>query len=138
MLKPVLAAALVAFCAGPALADPLGVFGTYQLPDGDSHVRISDCGDGSPCGHVVWINPASVPEGETADTIEDAKGAKVMGLKLLHGFKRAAKDWRGGNIYDPRVGRTYQSRLKRRGDGTLEVKGCLGPICQTQIWAPTP
>ncbi|OYW82850.1 MAG: hypothetical protein B7Z22_13475 [Hyphomonas sp. 32-62-5] len=32
--------------------------------------------------------------------------------------------------------KTYDSRLKRLGDGTLEVKGCIGPVCQTQIWKP--
>ncbi len=137
MKRALFVTALFALVAGSAAADGFSVFGTYKLPDGDSHVRLTDCGDGTPCGHVVWLNPKSVPQGETAETVEDATGAKILGLKLLHSFKRSKTDWRGGKIYDPRNGQTYQSRLKRRTDGKLEVKGCVGPICQTQIWAPT-
>jgi uncharacterized protein (DUF2147 family) len=59
-------------------------------------------------------------------------------MKLLAGFKRRTQDWRGGTIYDPEHGKTYDSRLKRRANGDLEVKGCIGPICQTQVWKPVP
>jgi uncharacterized protein (DUF2147 family) len=139
-MKPgrALAASLVfgLIFADIAHADTLDVFGTFQPPDGNSKIEISDCGDGTPCGTVVWMRAAALPKGETPETVRDARGARIMGLKMLHGFARKAQDWRGGTIYDPENGKTYQSRLKRLADGNLEVKGCIGPICQTQIWKP--
>ena len=58
------------------------------------------------------------------------------GLTMLQGFENKSKGWAGGTIYDPKKGKTYASRLKRLDDGVLEVKGCIGPLCQTQQWAP--
>ena len=136
MKRTLAALAVVSILAGPALAEPFDVFGTFRTAAGTSHIRIADCGDGSPCGTVVWIDPKALPAGETPETIKDANGARLMGMKLISGFSRKANDWRGGTIYDPEAGKTYASRLKRLVNGHLEVKGCIGPICQTQIWTP--
>ena len=118
-----------------AFASPLNVFGTWVTEAGSSHIQIADCGDGTPCGTVVWIDQASLRPGDLAATVTDAKGNRVLGLKMLYGFKQKSSDWRSGTIYDPEAGKTYGSRLKQRSDGTLEVKGCIGPICQTQVWS---
>jgi uncharacterized protein (DUF2147 family) len=136
MKRLLIAAALASFTAGPAAADSFDVFGTYLLPKGDSHVKISDCGNGSPCGKIVWIKPEGLPPGKTPETVTNEKGDRIMGYPLLSGFDRKAKDWRGGKIYDPVESKTYDSRLRRLSNGDLEVKGCVGPICQTQIWKP--
>ncbi len=111
------------------------VFGVFVTPDGTSHIEISDCGDGSPCGRIVWIDPASLPEGETPDTVEGRNGKLLMGMRLIEGFERRKKDWRGGSIYDPENDKIYAARLKRLSGSELQLKGCIGPICQTQIWA---
>lgn len=136
MKRMILTAALASLIGGTASADPFDVFGKFRTQAGSSHIEIVDCGDKTPCGKVVWLDAKSLPAGETPETIKDAKGAKLMGMKLLHSFERKAKDWRGGKIYDPEEGKTYDSRLKRLTNGDLEVKGCIGPICQTQIWKP--
>ncbi len=136
MKRAVLAAFAASMLAGQAAADPLNVFGTFRTQAGSSHIEIFDCGDGSPCGRVVWLDAKALPAGETPETVRDAKGAKLLGMKLLHDFERKAKDWRGGRIYDPEAGRTYDARLKRLENGNLEVKGCVGPVCQSQVWTP--
>jgi uncharacterized protein (DUF2147 family) len=125
-----------ALAAGSACADPGDVFGTFATEGASSHVRIADCGDGSPCGTVVWIDPASLPAGKTPESVTDAEGQRILGLTMLQGFEKKSKGWAGGTIYDPKKGKTYASRLKRLDDGVLEVKGCIGPLCQTQQWAP--
>lgn len=120
-----------------ALADPFDVFGTFQTEAGNSRVEIADCGDGSPCGTVVWIDPDSLAAGMTPDALKTkSTGEPVLGLQMLSGFDKARGDWRGGTIYSPEADKTYGSRLKRLEDKTLEVKGCIGFICQTQIWTP--
>lgn len=114
------------------------VFGVFLTQAQTSTVTIEDCGDGSPCGRVSWIDPNAMAPGQTPKTAMTKAGEPVLGLLMLQGFDQRKRDWRGGTIYDPENDKTYASRLKRLGDGRLEVKGCVGPICQTQIWTEAP
>ncbi len=118
----------------PVAASSLDVFGIYWVEDRGSKVKIVDCGDGSPCGRVYWIDPASLKPGETPESVKAKTGESVLGLRILYGFEQKKQDWRGGKIYSPAVDKTYSSRLKRLKDGTLQVKGCIAFLCQTQIW----
>jgi len=81
----------------------------------------------------VW---ADAPEGALNDNHPDpARAAEpLIGSQMLWGFKAAKKGWKSGKIYNGENGKTYGSRLKRVDDDTLQVKGCVGPICQTQTW----
>lgn len=117
-----------------ANADSHNVFGLFATEDGGSHISIEDCGDGTPCGTVVWIDPSEIESGVAPEDLTTKSGKKVLGLLMLEGFSRQRSDWRGGTIYSPEADKTYAARLKRRDDGRLQVKGCVGPICQTQIW----
>ena len=126
--------ALASVVVGTAQANPHDVFGTFLTHKKTAHVEIADCGDGSPCGTVVWIDPAAISNGATPEEAVDAKGQKILGLTMLEGFQKKKSNWASGKIYDPEDGKTYGSRLKRLDDGTLQVKGCIGPLCQTQIW----
>ncbi|MCF6329629.1 MAG: DUF2147 domain-containing protein [Henriciella sp.] len=126
--------ALIFCSAGIAQAQGHDVFGTFATVGATSHVTITDCGDGSPCGTVSWIDPATLKPGQTPESVLTKAGDPVLGLLMLADFDKKKKDWRGGTIYDPEADKTYSSRLKRLDNGTLQVKGCIGPICQTQIW----
>lgn len=128
------AAALAASAALPAAADSHNVFGTFFTKDGTSRVTIEDCGNGSPCGRVSWIDPDVLDEGVTPDNVFTKGGDQIMGLLMLKGFERKKNDWRGGTIYDPENDKTYAARIKRLDGGNLQLKGCVGPICQTQVW----
>lgn len=55
-----LAFVLTGLAAASAEADPLDVFGQWRTDDGDAVIAISTCGEGAPCGTVVWINPQTV------------------------------------------------------------------------------
>lgn len=114
------------------------VLGVFLTQDQTSTVTIEDCGDGSPCGRVSWIDPTAMAPGETPESARTQAGEPVLGLLMLQGFEKRRKDWRGGTIYDPEADKSYSSRLKRLTDGRLQVKGCIGPICQTQVWKPAP
>ncbi|WP_084420200.1 DUF2147 domain-containing protein [Henriciella litoralis] len=120
----------------PAFATPAShdVFGTFYIEKGTSRITIADCGDGTPCGTVSWINPDTMSPGLTPETARTKAGDPVIGLLMLQGFEKKKNDWRGGTIYDPENDKSYASRIKRLPDGNLELKGCIGPICQTQIW----
>lgn len=121
-----------------AFADNHDVFGTFYTSEKSSTVKISDCGDGSPCGRVAWVDPSTMPDGMTPETTTMSNGEPLIGLLMLQKFKKAKNDWRGGTIYDPESNQTYASRLKRLANGKLEVKGCISFLCQTQIWTEQP
>jgi uncharacterized protein (DUF2147 family) len=70
-------------------------------------VSVADCGDGTPCGTVVWIDPESSASGQTPEMIKTKSRNPVLGLKMLYGFKWKSSAWRGGNIYDPEADKTY-------------------------------
>lgn len=129
-------AALLAFSA--QAQEGHDVFGVFLTQDQTSTVTIEDCGDGSPCGRVSWIDPTAMAPGQTPESARTKAGEPVLGLLMLQGFEKRRKDWRGGTIYDPEADKSYSSRLKRLDDGRLQVKGCIGPICQTQVWEPAP
>lgn len=125
--------ALLLFSAH-SFADSHQVYGTYLVQEKTSHVQIADCGDGSPCGVVVWLDPTKLQPGITPETAKSKAGKPVLGLTMLEGFSRQRDDWRDGTIYHPGKDKTYASKLKRLANGNLEVKGCISIFCQTQIW----
>ncbi len=128
----------VLMIAAPALAaeqDGKDVFGTWATESGSAHIEISDCGDGTPCGSLVHIN---APDAATLldDMNPDPELAKkpLLGSRMLWGFKAKKSKWSGGRIYDAESGKDYKSKIQLQDDGTLEVKGCIGPFCQSQMW----
>lgn len=133
-----LAACVAMFGAAAQAEDGHNVYGTFLTQAKTSTVTIEDCGDGTPCGRVSWIDPNAMEPGMTPEAAVTEAGDPVLGLLMLQGFDKKRKDWRGGTIYDPENDKTYASRLKRLGDGRLQVKGCIGPICQTQVWEQAP
>ena len=54
----------------------------------------------------------------------------IEGLVILSDFKDAGGEWEG-KIYDPRAGKTYRSTLVKQADGSLKVKGGVGPDLPT-------
>ncbi|MBX2849531.1 MAG: DUF2147 domain-containing protein [Acidiferrobacterales bacterium] len=114
--------------------DSHDVFGEFWVEDRGSKILISDCGDGTPCGKVTWIDPNTLEPGQTPETVKTKAGKSILGLQLLHGFEKKKNDWRGGKIYSPQADKTYSSRLKRLSDGELQVKGCIAFLCETQKW----
>ncbi len=127
---------LYAFLAGgTANAASINVAGVWLTADGSAHVQIGDCGDGTPCGRVVWVDPNQ--EGSTTDDNNPdpaLAGQNIVGSKMLWGFKPKKDKWASGKIYDARDGKTYKSKLELTNDGRLEVKGCVGPFCKTLVW----
>lgn len=128
-----LAVAASVFVAA-AYADTKDVYGTFLVEAGNAHVTIADCGDGTPCGRVSWADPEVMLDGLTPEEAITPRGEPLIGTLMLEGFEPKKRDWRGGTIYDPENDKTYASRIKRLENGDLQVKGCIGPICQTQVW----
>lgn len=129
-----IAATALLTASSPALAEG-PIAGRWTTQDKDAIVSIGKCG-ASACGKIArfLITP---PQGADQRDINNPNAAqrkrKLLGLPILTGFKKDGKVWRG-KIYDPNSGKTYRSILRRKSANVLEVKGCVGPFCQTQIW----
>lgn len=121
--------------ASEAASNPKDVFGLWTVRGGTALIQITDCGDGTPCGklvHVVAPNAQALLDDQNPDP--ELATQPLIGSKMLWGFKEKSDKWSSGKIYDAESGKSYKSKLKRKDAGTLEVKGCVGPICQSQIW----
>jgi len=116
-------------------ADPYDVYGLWLSEAKDGHIEISDCGDGSPCGILVWVAPEKEPTlKDDRNRDERLRDRNLIGAPVVWGYARGRSEWRGGKIYNPEDGKTFWSSMKRRSDGTLKVKGCLGPLCIANTW----
>lgn len=123
----------------PAAADPMDVAGRWLTQDKDAIIKIFDCGDGTPCGTLVWA--ATKPGGPKTDVRnpdETLRGRPILGMTMIWGFTRDGETWRRGKIYNAGNGKTYGSGLAVSDDGALALKGCLGPFCKTQRWTRVP
>lgn len=117
-------------------ADGLNVYGAWLNAEKTTVMDITDC-SGGPCGTLVWIDhpePGTVADEENPDP--KLRARPLLGLTILSGFEPRKDSWNKGRVYDPMSGNTYSAKLRRRDDGTLELKGCIGPLCRTQIWTP--
>jgi uncharacterized protein (DUF2147 family) len=128
----VAAMVVVPACANAARLD---VDGVWLTADRDGQVEIRDCGNRSPCGRLVWFDPAKGSSRlDSRNRVTQLRQRQLMGVPIFWGFERQNNKWIGGNIYNPEDGKTFKSRLRLGGDDQLIVTGCLGAICITRIW----
>ena len=133
MMKKAIAVAamLVAF---PAIA-AAPVQGRWVTEEKDAVIAIAPCG-AKLCGRIAKFlvpPPQGLDQRDVNNKDAEKRSRKLLGMPVLTGFAKDGDKWRG-TIYDPKSGKTYRSILKRRNANTLEVKGCIGPFCQTQVW----
>ncbi|NCP14454.1 MAG: DUF2147 domain-containing protein [Sphingomonadales bacterium] len=135
---------MMALAIGLAMATPGNaakpVAGRWVPAEKDAVILIAPCGGpaskGAMCGTIDrFLTPQ--PGGTDQRDINNPDPAKrknrLLGSTILSGFTADGDVWRG-QIYDPKNGKSYRSIIRRKGAGTLEVKGCIGPFCQTQVW----
>ncbi len=133
-MKKVLALAAAMMVSQPlAAAEP--VQGRWVTAEKDAVITIAPCG-AKLCGRIAefLVPPPQGLDQRDVNNRDPAKRTrKLLGMPVLTGFTQDSDQWRG-EIYDPKSGKTYRSILRRKGSNVLEVKGCIGPFCQTQVW----
>lgn len=128
-----LALGLAAFATPAQASGP--ITGRWVTGEKDAVVAIAKCGK-SLCGRIerFLILPAGGNDQRDVNNADPAqRQRKLLGTAILHGLTADKEIWRG-QVYDPKSGRTYTSEVRRKDAQTLEVKGCFGPLCQTQVW----
>lgn len=127
-------AALFAASAAPLLA-AAPIEGTWRTEGKDALVQIGACGS-SVCGRIarfLVVPPQGAGQRDVNNPDASLRARKLLGLPILTGFADDGNLWRG-TIYDPKSGKSYRSLVRRLDADRLEVKGCIGPFCKTQIW----
>jgi len=115
--------------------------GTWYTQDGDSQVRVSNCG-GALCGALVWLKEPSDPETgrpktDKNNTDASKQGRPLIGVPIVLGMKPSGTpDKWDGSVYNASDGKTYNGSFTMTGANTAELKGCImgGLICKSQTW----
>ncbi|MEE4199728.1 DUF2147 domain-containing protein [Erythrobacter sp.] len=128
-----LLATLVAGGTSANAAEPIA--GRWVTEERDAVVEIGRCGS-SWCGRIArFLVPP--PDGADQRDVNNPEPAlrkrRLLGLPVLSSFREEEDLW-CGRIYDPKSGKSYRSVIRRTGANTIEVKGCIGPFCQAQVW----
>ena len=132
-MKKMLAFATLALASPLLAAQP--VDGRWLTEDRDAVITIGDCGR-TKCGKITKFlvaPPQGVDQRDVNNSDPKLRSRKLLGMPVLTGFTEDGDEWRG-RIYDPKSGKSYRSVIRRVNNSTLEVKGCIGPFCQSQTW----
>lgn len=138
-MKPFFCAALAALSVTglPALsADLAEMTGIWRTVRHGALGEILDCGNQTPCGRLSWIDPAQ-SQGNTQDIRNRnprLRDRPLIGVPVLYGFAPTNGGWEAGQLYNPDDGKTFDARMTLLSRDELQVTGCIGPLCRSQIW----
>ncbi len=104
--------------ATPALAaDPTG---TWQTTTGESHYKVSYCGDGTQlCAKLTWLRD----DAKTEDNLS------YLGRYVVKGaVPTGGNQWEGSVNYN---GETFAGSVTMVSANSMTLKGCQGLFCQS-------
>ncbi|HLS95674.1 MAG TPA: DUF2147 domain-containing protein [Sphingobacterium sp.] len=124
-------ALLVSIFAFAQNADP--ILGKWQNPSGEGKIEIYKKGD-KYFGKLYWIKDANKKDQKNPDA--KLRNRKIQGLEILSGFTRDGQNYSGGQIYDPKSGKTYSCKMTVKGPDKLDIRGYLGVslLGRTETW----
>jgi uncharacterized protein (DUF2147 family) len=83
-------------------------------------------------GFLAW---QKLPKKDDQNPNPALRGRSLLGVPLLIAMKPAGPDRWEGNVYNPRDGKTYSSKMAMLPSGQLEIKGCvMGILCGGENW----
>lgn len=131
--KVVAAGLMLALSSTPALAQPAALDGQWLTASRNLIVAVAPCGEAY-CGDVARVLANNSMQ--AANTPSAAAPANV-GMRILSALEPEGDHWRG-RIFNRENGRTYDCRVRKLADGTLEVHAyvVLPLFGRTQIWRP--
>ena len=112
--------------------------GTWLTQNGDAQIRVAKCGTGM-CGTIVWLrDPIDTQTGEppvdSRNPDPSKRNNKIMGLRIF-AMAPDGNGGYGGPIYNTDDGQTYPAKIMLRPDEYLEIQGCSGALCGSELWS---
>jgi uncharacterized protein (DUF2147 family) len=128
---PALVVGLVALASESSAARP--ELGVWYDDSGQGAVEIYICQDNANrlCGRIVWLkdplNAEGVAKHDRYNPDPANHGRPICGLPMLWGLGLMSDGtFDGGQIYDPKTGKTYSAALQLARSDKLTVTGYLG------------
>lgn len=128
---PALVVGLVALASEGSAARP--EIGVWFDDSAQGAVEIYICADNPNrlCGRIVWLkeplNAEGVPKHDRYNPKSEQQTRPICGLPVLWGLGLMSDGtFDGGQIYDPKTGKTYSSAIKLAQADKLVVTGYLG------------
>ena len=119
------------------------ILGVWLNQDKDAHIELFKR-DGKVYGKIIWlkdpIDPdTGKPKVDKHNPDPALRTRPSLGLEILKGFTFNGKaEWSGGEIYDPKSGKTYSSYMNfdGRDKNVLKLRGYIGIslIGRTNTW----
>jgi uncharacterized protein (DUF2147 family) len=127
-LLPLIALFATAFSMPAKSASPEGL---WLSEDQMGRIRIEKCGN-EMWGFLAWQKEA---RSDANNPNPGLRNKSLVGVPILLGMKPAGADRWEGNVYNPRDGKTYSSKMATLPSGHLEIKGCvMGFLCGGENW----
>jgi uncharacterized protein (DUF2147 family) len=104
------------------------ILGVWYNTEKTAQVEISKQGSQF-VGKIIWLQEP-YPNGKPATDLENSdpklRTRPLMGMAILKDLTYEGGMWKGGEIYDPKSGKTYSCEIKLKNPELLEVKGYVG------------
>lgn len=97
------------------------IIGLYWSPKKDAKIEIYKRGD-KYFGKSVWV---AHMRKDTENPVQALQSREVQGIELLTNFTFDRDTYKGGKIYDPESGKTYDCKMTLAGN-ILKVRGYIG------------
>lgn len=115
-------------------ADPIG---TWLTQNGDARIRVARCGT-NVCGTIIWIKDAidartGRPPVDEKNPDPNRRNRQILGLRIFAMASDGNGGWAGG-IYNSDDGNIYKGKIMLRSAEQLEVQGCAGIFCGSEMW----
>ncbi|WP_410220855.1 DUF2147 domain-containing protein [Pedobacter sp.] len=115
------------------------ILGKWINPSGEGQIEIYKRGD-KYFGKLVWLkepnDETGKPKKDVKNPKENLRGQSVLGLEILKDFSYENNKWTGGEIYDPKSGKTYSCNMTLKDHNTLNIRGYIGVslLGRTESW----
>ncbi|MGO1243589.1 MAG: DUF2147 domain-containing protein [Sphingobacterium sp.] len=109
------------------------IVGKWQNPSGEGRIEIFTKGDKF-FGTLYWIEDTNKKDTKNPD--KNLQDRKIQGLEILTGFVKDGHTYSGGEIYDPKSGKTYSCKMTLKGENKLDIRGYIGIslLGRTETW----
>ncbi len=119
------------FAAHGQSNDP--IVGKWENPSGEGRIEIFKKGDKF-FGTLYWIKDTNKKDVKNPD--KKLQDRKIQGLQILTNFVKDGNTYSGGEIYDPKSGKTYSCKMTIKEKDKLDIRGYLGIslLGRTETW----
>ena len=132
-LFPLIAVFAIVLSPSARAASPEGL---WLVEDQPGRIKFQKCGS-QMWGFIGWQN---TPSNDTNNSNPARHSKPLVGSAILIGMKPVGGDRYEGDIYNPRNGKVYTSKMVVLPSGKLQIKGCVlgGLICGGEDWVKLP